>query len=249
MKKTPALFVFLAVFSLSVHAENVRISFGETLKPWVMNDGKGGILIDMLNACLKPSGHTISVRLFPYTRRLIEYNNQNVDAVTDINETIIANNRLQGHYTGDLYAYKNYFYSLSENNFQLDTIADIGQRSLVSWQGAKFTLGREYQEMALNNSSYVEIDSQEAQVRLLAEGRTDFIQMDDEIFNYYRQSLIDAGKVEKNFSVDRFSLLGASANGIMFRSKSVRDDCVRNLNKLDSDDPLHKILILERDAR
>jgi polar amino acid transport system substrate-binding protein len=226
----------------NAYAENIRISFGETLPPWVLNDGKDGILIELLTACLKPSGHTISVELFPYARRLTEYKNKNVDAVTDVSPANIADAKIQGYFTGNIYAYTNYFYSLANNNFQINSMRDIEKHSLISWQGATTVLGEAYQEMAKNNPNYREIDRQETQVRMLATNRSDFIQMDAEIFNYYRAKLANEKKIDDSLEYDRFDLLGFSPNGVLFRSQKVRDDCVRNLEALPMDHPIRAII-------
>ncbi len=244
MNKVLIAIIFAVLEYQSVGAEELNMSFGDTLPPWVIENGQRGLLIDLVDACLTPSGHVVNVELVPYARRILEYKNGRVNAVTDITPELIVEQALTGYYTGTLYAYENYFYALADNQFELNSISDIGQRSVVSWQGAKVVIGGEYQRMAENNRNYSEIDRQEAQVRLLVSGRVDFIQMDKEIFNYYLNKFIDAGIVDKHLAFDRFELLGASPNGILFQSKQVRDDCLMNLRALPQNHPLQAILRL-----
>ena len=64
---------------------------------------------------------------------------------------------------------------------------------------------------------------------MLFRHRVDFIQLDGNIFEYYRQEMIADGEISKDIQVDKFPLFGKNTNGFLFKSKSVRDACVANL--------------------
>jgi len=209
--------------------KEILVAFGASLPPWVLEDGSGGILVDMLKACLKPSGYVLEPRLLPYARRIFAYEADQVDIVTDVNEKLINERGLKGHYSGDLYSYENFLISLSARGFHITKVEDISPYSLLSWQGAIEKIGGAYAEMALKNKQYRETHNQKTQLRMLFRERVDFIQLDGNIFEYYRQEMIADGEINKDISVDRFPLFGKNTNGFLFKSKSVRDACVANL--------------------
>ncbi|MDN3640965.1 hypothetical protein QWY82_19355 [Simiduia curdlanivorans] len=231
MKKSALTLSVLLVLSYPAvcQPKEVLVAFGSSLPPWVLEDGSGGILVDMLKACLKPSGYELKPQLLPYARRIFAYEADQVDIVTDVNENLINERGLKGFYSGDLYSYENFLISLSARGFHITKVEDISPYSLLSWQGAIEKIGGAYAEMALKNKQYRETHNQKTQLRMLFRDRVDFIQLDGNIFEYYRQEMIADGEISKDIRVDRFPLFGKNTNGFLFRSKSIRDACVANL--------------------
>ncbi|MFT6632861.1 MAG: polar amino acid transport system substrate-binding protein [Bacteriovoracaceae bacterium] len=225
--------------------KNISISFGSALPPWVITTEKG-ILNDLVRDCLSPSGYKVKIVLHPYARRLVSYENDSVDAVSDVNLAVIKGKNLKGYFTGNLYAYHNYAISLSSNKFSLDKVSDLSQYSLYSWQGAAIHLGAEYSKMSKKNKRYRETSQQKSQVQTLLLNRVNFIQMDDEIFKYYLKEVGKSKEFNIDQSFDKFDLLGKSPNGFLFKSKEVRDACVSNIKKMKAD-KYKSILYLQND--
>ena len=98
--------------------------------------------------------------------------------------------------------------------------------------------------MAKNNKKYNETSRQKNQVEMLLLGRYDFVQMDLSIFNYYLEQLKKEAKIDTSQPVDKFALFGKSPNGILFKSKELRDLCLKNLKKSQEDPALKKYLYL-----
>jgi polar amino acid transport system substrate-binding protein len=209
----------------------VKVALGLALPPWVMPDGQSGIIIDMFNTCLSESEVTVEPVLVPYAGRIIEYQNGSVDAVVDMNPSMIKQNGLNGFFTGELYAYQNYGYALASSSIEISRLSDLTQYSLLSWQGAIVQLGGEYADMAKNHPGYSEIHDQKLQVKMLYRGRVQVIQMDAQIFEYYRTQLIQAGEIDSSLAFTRFPIFGKSLNGFLFRNKSDRDACISYLEK------------------
>jgi len=248
MVKSALLIIILFVLSYSAVGQTTRIvaSFGDTLPPYVFKDGPSGILIDLLKDCLAPSGYTVSPRLHPYARRIVEYETNQVDVVTDINEKVLKDSKLKGFYTGHIYAYENFLFSLAERELRVEKIEDLSAYSLLSWQGAIAHIGGEYATMALRNKQYRETHNQKTQLRMLFNKRVDFIQMDGNIYKFFRQELADSQTLDVSAPVDIFPLLGKSPNGFLFKSEAPRDACVANLNLIKENEKYKDILYFDR---
>ncbi len=249
LKKLIFPFIVYSLITQTVSAsENntVTVAFGNTLSPWVMKDGSSGILVDLLKDCLEPSGYIIEPVLLPYARRIKEFANNRVDVVTDINSKSIKDYALEGYFTGNLYAYENMAFSLAENHFSIDSISDLKGHSVVSWHGAASHLGSEYARMAKNNPMYLEVHQQMAQIEMLYKKRTDFIQLDFKIFEFYQKELLDSTEFSDDIKIDRFSLFGKSPNGFLFKSKPLRDACLKNIESIKLNKKYQDILFLDQ---
>jgi len=226
------LTLMLAFPSFS-EAENIKIAIGDDLPPWVLDHGQSGILIDLVRDCLNSTNYELEFISYPYARRLIAYKNNDVDAVIDINTNVIASEPLVGFFTGNLYAYENFAFSLSENNFSVRNIADLEQYTLLSWQGAINHLGGKYADMAKGNPRYAETSSQNNQVMMLFRKRVDFIQLDYQIYRYHKTKLIKANEIDSRLDVSSLALFGKSPNGLMFKNKELSDICRSQLEKVE----------------
>jgi len=242
---------FFVVISLMIsntalaQSKEIVASFGSTLPPYVMENGPSGILIDLLKDCLEPSGYKVTPKLHPYARRLFEFETDSVDVVTDVNEKIINDKQLDGYYTGHVYAYENFLFSLADRKFEINKIEELSDYSLLSWQGAIAHIGGEYADMAKQNKNYSETHNQKNQLRMLFSRRVDFIQMDGNIYEYYRQQMLKETGLDVTVSVDIQPLFGRSPNGFMFKSEAARDACVANLENVKKDKKYKDVLYFD----
>ncbi len=225
--------------------KEVIASFGGTLPPWVMDDGRTGILIDLLRDCLEPSGYKVKTQLVPYARRITEFQASRVDIVTDMNEKTIGELKLEGYFSGNIYAYDNFLFSLSDRNIEINKIQQLSKYSLLSWQGAIAHIGGEYAKMAKRNKKYSETASQKTQLRMLFNGRTDFIQMDGSIYKFYRDELIKDNELNAQIAVKRTFLFGRNPNGFLFKDITIRDACVSNMNLVSKNKKYQDILYFD----
>jgi polar amino acid transport system substrate-binding protein len=247
MKNLALLLIILLIFlhpAIS-QSKNITATFGGALSPYVMKSGPSGLLVDLLNDCLQLSGYKIKAKLHPYARRIIEYQNNQVDVVSDVNQRTIDQHQLKGYYTGNIYAYENFLFSLKQNNFKIKNIAQLADHSLISWQGAINHIGGEYAVMAKANKSYSETHNQKTQLRMLFSKRVDFIQMDGNIYDYYNQELQAEKAIDVNLGVTKLPLFGKSPNGFLFKSKAARDACVSNLESIKKDKKYQSVLYFE----
>lgn len=234
MKKSAYLVALSLLVSTASYSQSkdVVASFGGSLAPWVFEEGPSGLLVDLLKDCLEPSGYTLKPKLHPYARRISEFVNGEVDVVTDINQKIIDERGLKGYYTGNVYAYENFLFSLSESEIKVSSIKELSNYSLLSWQGAITHIGGEYATMASQNENYSETHNQKTQLRMLFSKRVDFIQMDRNIYEYYRQEMLQDSDLDVSVPVDIVPLFGKSPNGFLFKTEAARDACISNMDKI-----------------
>ncbi|TYK67056.1 substrate-binding periplasmic protein [Colwellia echini] len=237
------VFLFLQLgISSSVNAENsisakksvneektLKIAFGDALAPWVSPASNNGIIVDIFTQALNPSGYTIENIYLPYARRVNAYKSGEADVSSDMNIRTIQHEKLEGYLSHDAYTYQNYAFALEKNNFNFHHLDELANHSLVSWQGAIAHLGGEYAVMASKNPLYLELHDQAAQVKMLFAERVDVIQLDLQIFKYYRAYVAKNNKVDTTEVVEKFPLFGKSPNGYLFKDSVIRDEFNRRL--------------------
>lgn len=228
-------------FSVSNASEKLTVVFGATLAPWVLSDTNEGIIIDLLKATMTPLGFEIAPLYLPYARRTKAYQTGNVDVVSDMNLNTIKEHGLKGFFSDTAYSYENFAFSLHKKKFHFTQISDLENYSLLSWQDASVHLGDTYAKMANNNIQYSETFDQFVQVKMLFLEKFDVIQMDANIFDYYRAKIASTNKVDVSAKVDRFALFGASPNGFLFKSAVLRDKFNVQLQRLKESGEYQKI--------
>jgi len=224
--------ICIACSSASFSGEQLKVAFGNALPPWVIPESDSGILIDIISDSLKPAGYEITNVYYPYARRILSYRQGLVDVVSDINPEVIKREDLKGYFSDIAYTYTNYAFTLKRKNYQFKEISDLGNYHLLSWQGATATLGPEYAAMALNNPFYSEHHNQALQLKMLFLDRVDVVQLDMQIFRYFRSSLARSGVINTQLEVDTFPLFGKNKCGFLFRSIKARDTFNKQLKRL-----------------
>ena len=226
----------------SIAQQKITVALGDALAPWVMPKTNSGIIISLIKEALEPEGYEVKTLYYPYARRINAFRLGHVDAVGDINLKTFEEEKLIGFMSDETYAYENFAFSLKKRNFKFVSIDELASHSLMSWQGAIAHLGGEYAEMAKKNPLYRENHDQELQVKMLFLERFDVIQLDEQIFNYYRSKVEAEGDISTTQPVDKFSFFGKSPNSILFHNKKLRDAFNKGLKKLKTSGRYEKIL-------
>jgi len=229
---TTLVFFFIIWTNTALSQEVLKVAFGNALAPWVMPESDDGILLDLVSETLAPAGYKISSVYYPYARRILAYRQGLVDVVSDVNPEVIEREGLDGFFSDITYSYTNYAFALKNKNYDFRKISDLGQYRILSWQGATSTLGEEYANMAMNNPFYSEHYNQELQIKMLYLNRVDVIQLDMQIFKYFKSKVTEIGAIDTTQAVDTFPLFGKNECGFLFRSVKARDDFNRQLKWL-----------------
>lgn len=225
--------LFLLLISPYCFADRVvKVALGDSLPPWVIQDTNNGIIFDILKATLEPEGYIVEPVYVPYARRLIAYEQMDVDIVCDINQSIVDEYELGGFLSQIIYAYENVAISLKERNYKITSISDLINLSVLGWQGSSEIMGDEYARMTRLNPQYNEIARQKTQVKMLLWGRVDVIQMDRLIFEFYRNEIFTE-EGEKNLKpVEIVPLFGLNEVGFLFWDEMIKNIFDKNWNTL-----------------
>jgi polar amino acid transport system substrate-binding protein len=222
-------FLYLGLSSNAYAQKTIKVAFGNALAPWVFPQDNNGIIVDIISEALKPLGYTIEYIYVPYARRINSYKSGMVDVASDMNIKTVRFEKLEGHLSDEAYVYQNYAFALAKNKFNFQHLDELVNLNLVSWQGAIAHLGNEYAVMAAKNPYYQEIHDQEAQIKMLFAERAEVIQLDLQIFKYYRGNVSKNTMIDTEKSVQRFPLFGRSPNVFLFKDKTIRDEFNKRL--------------------
>lgn len=242
--------IFMTMLAFSVVAwghpcmaeQTLKVAFGNSMPPWVIQESNEGITLDIIRKSMELSGIKVEPRYYPFARRLIAYSEGEADAVSDINQSLLSSQKnLQGNMSVIAYALENIGVSLKKNDFKFSKISDLMGHSVVAWQGATSVIGGEYADMASKNPLYKETVDQRVQINLLYAGRADVIQLDRQIFKYFKNKVAEEGKLDTNQPIDIFPLFGKAEYGFLFRDKKLQEIFDQNLIKLKESGEYEKI--------
>ncbi len=236
-----AALVLMFGYQLCSANQTIKVAFGDALPPWVIPETNNGIAIDIIKQSLEPAGYKVKPLFFWYENRLKAYKMGRVDVVSDVNDKIMKNSKIKGYLSVSAYIYENVGVSLKKFGYSFSKINDLVDSYVVSWQGAKFTLGGEYAEMANKNTKYIELPNQLLQVKMLYGQRPIIIHLDKEIFKYYRKKISKNQQYDTNQLIDIFPLFSKNKSCFLFREKKIQVIFDQNFKKLKKSGQYDKI--------
>lgn len=215
-----------------VPVKGVSFAVSNSIPPYFYADKKSGLQYDLLKAALATQNLTISQLYFsPNKRAARQVQTHNVDCL------INAHPNIEGlFYTQSLIEYQNSVFSLSENQFVINSIADLLTISLNGFQNATKYLGQEFRDMSRNNRQYNESNSQRSQVLMLFTGRVEAIVMERRIFEHYRKLL--AHKIDTEQAISEHSLFAPAQRKIACFNDTLRMQIDEGISSLKQSDPI-----------
>lgn len=109
-----------------------------------------------------------------------------VDVVMTTNQSVFSDiSKLSEEYV----TYQNVAISLKDNNLTINTINDLANYTVASFQAADKVLGKAFADAVAKTPLYMEIADQSQQPKLLLKNRVDVLIMDINIFNYFAREL------------------------------------------------------------
>jgi polar amino acid transport system substrate-binding protein len=214
------LLALCCTLSLTCHADEVVMAFGEKIAPFCFPESDNGIELEVIGEALAFKGHNLRPRYYPLARVPLEFKMAHVDAaMTDLGFGA------QGGYFGDpAVLYDNVFITLQQRGLKISSPEDLKDLVVVSFPGGL----KRYPEWltAVDQAHhYFEQNNQELQVTGLNKGRFDVVLSDKNIYHYFelqlnRNSLFRAKPVDMH----AFTSVKPEDYRPVFRSKKIRDD-------------------------
>jgi polar amino acid transport system substrate-binding protein len=198
--KTNFLMVLLGIVCIAspllpcnAHADEVKVGVSFSIPPYVIQESDSGLELDILRSALAVKGHSAIIQYRPLARTFHELKEGKLDAIINTKK-----NMLEGVFYSDIVIrFQNCAISLKGNNFNIEKIEDMQDKSIVAFQRASILLGDRFTNMALHNAQYREQTDQKLQVYMLMKQRTDLVVMDQNIFIYHLRQSYKTGKLTK----------------------------------------------------
>ncbi len=223
------------------HAEPKELTFavGLALAPYNIPEKNCGIEMDIVREALEMKGYRVKTKYVPFARRIREITEGDVDGVLTVNE----NSGLDVFLSDPHIACDNVAVSLKKNNFKIEKIGDLKDKSILTFQNARKYLGKEFVAAADASPDYREISKQELQINLLYGDRVNVIVLDKYIFYHHRKQneMVDTAQ-----PIDMWYIFPKTLFRVGFVDKKVRDDFNDGLKQLYSsgryDEIIHKYI-------
>ena len=219
------------------HAEPKELTFavGLALAPYNIPEKNSGIEMDIVREALEMKGYRIKTKYVPFARRIREIAGGEVDGVLTVNE----NSELDVFLSDQHIVCENVAVSLKKNNFKIEKIGDLKDKSILTFQNARKYLGKEFVAAAEASPDYREISKQELQINLLYGDRVDVIVLDENIFYHHRKK---NKMVDTTQPIDMWHIFSKLPFRVGFVDKKVRDDFNDGLKQLHSSGRYEEII-------
>jgi polar amino acid transport system substrate-binding protein len=187
MSKNIIIFIFFSLISINCLAnQHFKVVLGLSKPPYVIEKNHLGFELELIQQILTMMGKAPEFIFIPYGRSEKMLAFSDIDAVMTANKHIFPNiDTLSKNYID----YQNVAISLKENAVSLNSIADISNYSIASFQIAHKILGVEFAEAVTDSPLFIQVADQEKQLKLLFLGRVEIVVMDLKIFLYYLNKL------------------------------------------------------------
>lgn len=200
-----------------VMAEPLRIGFGTHKPPYIFEHEARGLEYDIVAAAIAAAGFTLEAHYAPMERLHLALRRGDLDGIATTN----AQSGIQAFYSKPYIHYHNIAVALTARNYRIDSIADLANYSISTFQRARFLLGPEFQAMAEANPRYREEAQQINRNRLLYSGRVDVVVGDSRILRYLNREV--AGQVDTSQPLTWYMLLPATPYSVGFRLEAQRE--------------------------
>ncbi len=195
----------------------VHVGMGLPKPPYVMENGAGGLDVDIARHALAAGGYKMVGQSLPQTRALAMLRAGQLDGLLSISEGIGG----QDHFSDSYIIYQNVATTLARRTLKLQNIEDLANYSVAAFQNASMVLGDRFSLMASGHSDYRELPAQITQNKLLFTGRVDVVVGDRLIFAHFSEKL--EPQINARQAVTYHRIFPESPRKAVFRDVRVRD--------------------------
>jgi polar amino acid transport system substrate-binding protein len=208
-------------------AFQVSLGVSSTARPYVFPETDSGIEIDIVREALALQGYDLCPVYLPASRAAQRFAHGRLDGLLNVKTS------LHGGFVSDSFiTFQNCAFSLRDSGRKLTDIKDLAGRTVAAFQRAAILLEQEFALTIKEMLNYQEIYDQQVQLYLLLRERVDVIVLEERIFAYYHQRLLDQRENDAtsiisaqimNKTIQKSCMFEPSPYGIEFADKSIRD--------------------------
>lgn len=202
MKKNTKLASYFTLttcfFSINLQAKNLTIALGN-FEPLFSEQGKPALFKDLIDGVYTYLPHRkINYRyMFSNARLVRELNAHTIDGAANI----FTQKEIQGCITQPVFAYSDVAISLKSKYYTINSLSDLNEKSVVSYQRAILLLGSEYKQAVLRSKHYKEVAQPLEQAKLLSNGMVDVSIGDKYIFLHSLKNHAKNGLKANDFDI------------------------------------------------
>ncbi len=227
LNKVFVCFVGLVLLVQNIFSQELKLALSLSIPPYVISKNNSGIELDILKEAFALSNITVKPLYVPLARLIKQLEFSPVDG----SATVLESLGLKNVYFSDTYiTYKNIAVSLKKNHLKINSIADLNNKDIVTFQNAKMYLGKDFSQVVSGNINYYEFYDQEKQVKMLFKNRAEVIVLDRYIFYYYKKNSQE--KYEEEVVIH--DIFPVSKYKIAFKDSKIRDKFNKGLKEIKS---------------
>ncbi|WP_417448780.1 substrate-binding periplasmic protein [Kordiimonas sp.] len=151
------------------NAAIIRVATRNFLPPYIYEQAKTGIEIDLINAIFRDTGYHIEYVQLPRIRMISAFEGAQLDGI--LTQNIGASDT--GCATSSYIEHQNVGLTVKDRHLKLDTLAELKNYAVISFSGATRYLGEEFRDAVRGAKRYTESGEQGTHISLLYKGRFD----------------------------------------------------------------------------
>ncbi|MFD2167118.1 substrate-binding periplasmic protein [Thalassotalea euphylliae] len=170
---------------MSKAEQQLNVVIGLAKPPYVVKEPLTGFEIELVNHVFEKMNTSANYIFVPFGRTPRMLKNEDIDAILTVNKQVMPDEQL----LTDVYInYQNVAISLAKNNFEINSIRELEQFTLATFQNAHKILGEAFADTVQKSPLYSQVANQKIQLEMLFKERAEVIIMDINIFNHYLKS-------------------------------------------------------------
>ncbi len=178
-------FCFIILSKMAFASEQLVVAVGLAKPPYVIQEFDTGFELDLIRNLLKEMGKSTKFvyTQFGHSSKMLKV--KAVDAVMTTNKSVFSDStKLSDTYI----TYQNVAISLKSSQLTINTIADLANYSIASFQKADMVLGQAFADAVDQSPAYMKVAEQSRQPKLLLKKRVEVLVMDKNIFSYFART-------------------------------------------------------------
>lgn len=194
----------------------VRVAFSLDKPPYVIHETASGLEVELLRRVFRDMGYEMIPVFQPPARSVRSLELGHVAAMATIN------NMPKFHLSDSYITFQNFAWTLKSKSIRLNELGDLGKKSVIAFQNARYFLGPEFSAAISKSSDYQEYAEQRRQIKMLMMDRVDVIICEERTFRINQEKL---RKVSGHPlpEVEKHALFDKSQYSVAFRDKIMRD--------------------------